>query len=141
MKESPLESLVVSVKINKTISDVWNAWSNPELMPNWLVIYDNFEAKIIKFEFRTGGDSNYIMASKDGKLNYAYNSIISLIIPFEKIEYHLEDGRTAILSFSVTKHQTMVQMEFEPVAHQDVGAQLFAWQTILDNFKNYLERE
>lgn len=137
--ENEKELLNVSVLINKSLELVWETWNDENQMHNWLFISADYETKNPKVDLRLGGSFSYSMASKVGDFDFEYRATYTEIELFRKIAFTLVDDRKAEVLFSSEAGRTCLQISFESVVEQDNDVQIIGWQTILTNFKNYLE--
>lgn len=67
------------------------------------------------------------------------NKIISWVRLNELIEYTLEDDRKVIITFAYADGQTAITEIFEAETTYPVEFQKVGWQSILNNFKKYVE--
>jgi len=79
------------------------------------------------------------MASKDGKMSFDFEGIYEDIIDQKKIAYVLADERRVTVTFEELAGQTQVMETFDAENINSVELQQNGWQTILDNFKKYVE--
>ena len=81
------------------------------------------------------------MAAKDASFSFDFwGTYIS--IEFEKsIEIILGDGRKLWVHFEESTNGTKVKELFEPESENSVELQQMGWQSIIDNFKKYVERK
>jgi uncharacterized protein YndB with AHSA1/START domain len=81
------------------------------------------------------------MSAKDGSTSFDFNGLYTKIVPQEIIEYTLEGGREAQVLFRSYEGGTMVTETFDPEQENTLELQKNGWQSILDNFKQYVEKK
>jgi len=80
------------------------------------------------------------MAAKDKSASFVFHGTYTEIIPFQKIEYFIEDGRKVEIFFNEIDENTTEIFEcFEPEQINALEMQEQGWQSILNQFKNYME--
>ena len=80
------------------------------------------------------------MAAKDKSASFVFHGTYTEIIPFQKIEYHIEDGRKVEVFFNKIDENTtefFERFELEMINALEMLEQ--GWQSILKQFKNYTE--
>jgi uncharacterized protein YndB with AHSA1/START domain len=86
-----------------------------------------------------GGNFNYRMEAKDGSAGFNFVGVYDNVILHRKIEYTIVDGRNVKVIFSESGNITEVTETFEAEKNNPVDMQRDGWQSILDNFKKYVE--
>lgn len=79
------------------------------------------------------------MSAKDGSFSFDFAGTYNNVIQNELIEYVLDDGRKAAITFESVGDATNIQVAFEAESENPLDMQQAGWQAILDNFKNYVE--
>ena len=79
------------------------------------------------------------MASKDGQISFDFNGTYTEVIPMKKFVYTIADGRKVTVKFDVIDDSVILTENFDPESENSIELQRVGWQSILDNFKKYLE--
>ena len=79
------------------------------------------------------------MEAKDGSLGFDFAGEYSKIELFKQINYTIGDGRKVKVSFVSKGNETTVTETFEAEQTHTIEMQQTGWQSILDNFKKYVE--
>lgn len=137
-----MEHTVISIQatVNLPVTKIWDLWVTPEHIMNWNNASDDWHTPKVINELREGGKFNYRMEARDGNVGFDFEGTYDLIIPNDKIEYTIVDGRKVIIDFTSQEHQTHILETFEAETIHDRELQQQGWQAILDNFKKYAEQ-
>ncbi len=132
------------IKVSATIyarpEEVWDSFTNPEHITNWNFENDEWQCSSATNNVEQGGNFSYRMEAKDGSAGFDFEGVYNFIIPFEKIEYTLADGRKIEVLFKKIDESTTEVVEmFEPENSHPVALQQQGWQAILNRFKKYTE--
>ena len=79
------------------------------------------------------------MEAKDGSFGFDFEGIYSNIIENQLIEYHIIDSRKVSIQFIQNQDFVEIIESFDPENENTLELQQQGWQSILDNFKNYVE--
>lgn len=80
------------------------------------------------------------MASRDGKMSFDFEGVYSLVKHHEVIQYRMADGREVQVWFSRDGNATRVTETFDAENVHPVELQRNGWQSIMNNFKKYVEK-
>jgi len=135
------EKTMISVKaiINAPIEKVWKCWTTPEDIVQWNNASDDWHTPRAKNDFRVGGNFNYRMEAKDGSSGFDFSGVYDKITVNEQIDYTIGDGRKVQILFSMVDAKTEVVESFEAEQLFSIEMQRNGWQSILNNFKKYVE--
>ena len=134
-----MDFITVQNTIEATIDNVWELWTNPEHVKQWNFASNDWHCPKASSEFKVGGDFHYIMAAKDGSIEFDFCGTFTKIIDQTSIQIFLEDGREMNLLFEQDGNTTKVTETFEPEEVNSLELQKQGWQAILNNFKAYVE--
>ena len=81
------------------------------------------------------------MEAKDGSMGFDFCGTFSIIEEPNKIEYVLEDDRKVLITFSETEHGIKLVETFDAEDENSAELQKKGWQSILINFKQYVESQ
>ncbi|HEY0092519.1 MAG TPA: SRPBCC domain-containing protein, partial [Flavobacterium sp.] len=90
-------------------------------------------------DLREGGIFLATMASKDGKISFDFGGTYNEVVIGKKLAYSLGDGRQVEVNFDSDGNRTIVTETFDAEGQHSLEMQKNGWQSILDNFKKYVE--
>ena len=135
-----MEPLIVNVTINAPVEKVWAFFTEAEHIMNWNFAHESWHCPKAENKLEIGGEFFYTMAAKDKSASFVFHETYTEIIPFQKIEYHIEDGRKVEVFFhKIDENTTEIFERFEPEMINALEMQEQGWQGILNQFKNYTE--
>jgi len=137
MEKKPI---TVSATVEAPIEKVWEFWTVPEHIMQWNNASDDWHSPKSINDLRTGGKFLTRMEAKDGSMGFDFGGIYDVVIPNDKIEYTMGDGRKVVVDFTDNKNQTTIEETFEAESENSPELQQQGWQAILDNFKKYAEQ-
>lgn len=129
----------VKTDINLPVEKVWEYWTTPEAIVKWNFASDDWQTSRAENDLQVGGKFNYRMEAKDGSFGFDFWGIYDNILPNEMIEYTLGDDRKVKVLFIASDKNTEIIEIFEAENINSVKLQLDGWQSILNNFKKFVE--
>lgn len=134
-----MEMITVETIIEAPIEVVWNLWTNPEHVKQWNFASPDWHCPKATSDFHVGGEFHYIMAAKDGSVEFDFCGTFTKILDQSFIEIFLEDGRELNIQFETEGNATKIIETFEPEEVNSLELQKQGWLAILTNFKKYTE--
>lgn len=131
--------VTIETLIDADVSKVWNYFTAPEHITKWNFASDDWHCPRAVNDLRVGGKMSSRMEAKDGSFGFDFEAIYDAVIDHKKISYTMTDGRQATTNFEVQNDATKVSTTFDAENENPVDMQRTGWQTILDNFKKYVE--
>lgn len=131
--------ITVSVVIDAPIEKVWKCWSEPEHITRWTFASDDWEAPFAENDLQVNGKFKTRMQSKDKKHGFDFTGRYTKVKEHELIEYVMDDGREVSIVFKNIDDQTKITETFDPEEENPSEMQRNGWQSILNNFKKYVE--
>jgi len=131
----------IEAKVNAPLSDVWNAWITSSDITAWNFATDEWQCPKADINFKVGGKFSYRMEAKDGSAGFDFGGVFTKITPNKLIHYQLEDNRIVTIDFIETPSGIRVVESFEAEHENAAEQQKQGWQSILNNFKNHVERK
>ena len=131
--------ITVEAIIEAPIEVVWNLWTNPEHVKHWNFASPDWHCPRAKSDFHDGGEFHYIMAAKDGSVEFDFCGTFTKILDLSFIEIFLEDGRELNIQFETEGNATKIIETFEPEEVNSLELQKQGWLAILNQFKFYAE--
>lgn len=135
-----MEPITIEITILKSVSKVWEYFTEPEHITRWNFASPEWTCPNAENDVQIGGEFNYRMEAKDQSFGFDFKGTYDEVSLFEKIKYHLEDGRNVEVLFeSIDQNTTKVTEVFEPDPEQPAQMQREGWYAILDNFHKHVE--
>ncbi len=135
-----MDLITVESIIEAPIDMVWDFWTKPEHVMHWNFASSDWHCPRANSDFNIGGEFHYIMAAKDGSVEFDFCGTYTKIIDKTFIEIFLEDGRELNIQFESEGNATKIIETFEPEEVNSIELQKQGWQAILNNFKAYAEK-
>ena len=135
-----MERITISTSVNQRVETIWNAYNSSEDIMQWNQASDDWHCTSSTNDLRVGGKFKNRMEAKDGSFGFVFEGTYTTIEPFKHIAYIMPDGRQVNIEFRSKGDTTKVITTFDPEDENPIDMQREGWQSILDNFKNYVER-
>lgn len=135
-----MKKIKVEAIVNGNIEKVWDYWSNPEHITKWAFASEDWYAPHAENDLIIGGKFLTKMAAKDNSSAFDFTGVYTNIVPGEKIEYKMDDGRSVSVTFEkLSDDSVKITEEFEMENINSEELQREGWQAILNNFKKHVE--
>ena len=131
--------ITVENTINAPIDKVWEAWTKPEHVVKWNNASDDWHTPKASNDLREGGKFSFRMEARDGSMGFDFGGVYDIVRNHEYIEYTMSDDRKVKVTFTSLRDATKVIETFEAENTHSIELQKSGWQSILDNFKKYVE--
>lgn len=132
--------IAVSSTIYAPVEKVWELFTEPKHIMQWNNASDDWYTPSAFSDLRVGGTFVSRMESRDGKYGFDFGGEYTQVEQNRLIEYTLGDGRRVSTSFESKGDETIVTTHFDAEETNSVEMQQGGWQSILNNFKKYVER-
>ena len=139
METTSTSSITVETKVQAPLKKVWQYWTVPEHITKWNQASDDWHSPYAENDLRTGGKFLSRMEARDGSFGFDFGGVYDNVKINELIEYTLGDGRKVSVRFTDNGNETRVVEMFEAEDTNPIEMQRGGWQSILDNFKKYVE--
>lgn len=136
-----MNPITIQTVVKAPIEKVWECWNKPEHITGWAFASDDWEAPSSENDLRVGGKFKTRMQAKDGSSGFDFTGIYTAVRENELIEYDMDDGRHVKSEFKETPDGVQITTTFDPETENPEEMQRSGWQTILDNFKKYVENK
>jgi uncharacterized protein YndB with AHSA1/START domain len=142
-----MSQITVSALINSDIDTVWQCLASPSHIQNWNNASPDWHCPKATNELVVGGRFCYNMAARDGSIDFDFAGIFVQVEPPHILEYVLcetgtdplaSDRRVRVLIASECD-STVITQTFDPENQNSEELQKQGWQSILNNFKRYVE--
>ena len=133
------KTITIETTINAPVDKVWKCWTAPADIMQWNNASSDWHTPSAENDLRPGGKFTSRMEAKDGSMGFDFGGTYDEVIPHKNISYTLDDNRKVTLSFSSAGNTTHIVETFEMESTHPEEMQRTGWQSILDNFKKYVE--
>ena len=139
MTTSNKQMVTVETTVNAPIDKVWKVWNTPEHITKWNTGSADWHTPYAENDLRVGGKFLARMAAKDGSASFDFNGTYDEVQTNKSIAYTIEGGRKVKITFTSMGKTVKIVETFEPETENTLELQRIGWQTILNNFKAYVE--
>ena len=133
------QQITVQTNVQAPLTKVWKLWTEPEHIMQWNNASPDWHTPSATNDLRTGGSFTSRMEAKDGSAGFAFGGTYSEVIDGQKIAYEMSDGRMVEILFEENDGVTTVTETFDAETENSAEMQKAGWQSIIDNFKSYVE--
>lgn len=133
------QPITITSDINAPVEKVWEYWNKPEHITKWAFASDDWEAPFAENDIKEGGKFKTTMAAKDKSTSFDFEGVYTAVKEYELIEYDMSDGRHVKVLFEQAPNGVKVTEAFDPENENPEEMQRSGWQSILNNFKKYVE--
>ncbi len=137
--ENNKTTITIETLVTAPISKVWECWTEPADIMNWNAASDDWHAPRAENDLRVGGTFTCRMEAKDGSFGFDFGGTYADVVPQKHIAYTLGDGRKVDITFEEQGDQVHITEFFEAESTNPIEKQKDGWQSILNNFKKYVE--
>ncbi len=131
--------ITVQTAVKAPVDKVWKMWREPEHIKKWNNASDDWHTPTAENDLRTGGQFTSRMEARDGSMGFDFAGVYDEVKKHEVINYTMGDDRKVWIRFSEKNDQIEIVETFEAESENSVEMQKGGWQSILDNFKKYVE--
>ncbi len=132
-------SITVEASINSPVQKVWDFYTQPEHIVKWNNASEDWHTPNAENDLREGGRFISRMEAKDGSSGFDFSGTYNQVVENSLIKYTMDDNRKVTIEMNEKDGQTEVKVTFDPESENDPELQKSGWQSILDNFKSYVE--
>ncbi|MDH3244506.1 MAG: SRPBCC family protein [Saprospiraceae bacterium] len=138
---SPSEKLKITVQttISKPADIVWELWTKPEHIIHWNFASDDWHCPRAENDLQPDGRFMWRMEAKDGSMGFDFSGTYEEILSKRLIRYRMDDDRIATIHFEEDDDSTRIIEIFEAEGMNPIELQKAGWQSILNNFRKYVE--
>lgn len=135
-----MEPIKIDITILAPVEKVWDYFNSPEHIIKWNFAHESWQCPRSENDVKAGGKFNTRMEAKDGSFGFDLKGIYDEVKTYEKLKYHLEDGRNVEVIFEkIDANTTKVTEIFDPETENSAEMQRDGWYAILNNFHKYVE--
>lgn len=100
---------------------------------------DSWECSNAENDLKVGGKLKATMSAKDKSFSFEFGGTYTKVIDKELLEFVMGDNRKVIVEFKKVETGVKVIETFDAENLNSVEMQKQGWQSILNNFKKYVE--
>lgn len=140
MSNSDTQDITIDVTIYAPMDRIWQCWTEPDHIIHWNYAIAAWHCPKAAADLRPGGKFNFRMEAKDGSMGFDFAGVYDTIEHHKRVDYTIADGRKVQNIFATDGSSTKMTTIFEAETINDVEMQRNGWQSILNNFKAYVEK-
>lgn len=129
----------IEATIHSPLKKVWSYWTEPTHITQWNFAIPEWHCPKAENDLKVGGKYSARMEARDGSFGFDFEAIYDEVIPQKVLAYTMPDGRKVITSFDESGANTKVTTIFDAETQNPEEMQKNGWQSILNNFKKYVE--
>jgi uncharacterized protein YndB with AHSA1/START domain len=133
-----MNKIIINSIINAPQSKVWQYYTSPEHITQWNFADPSWCCPSASNDMRVGGIYIARMEARDGSFGFDFEAVYDQIEEGKSFTYTAGD-RQVIVVFEAIGEQTKLIISFDPEDENPLEMQQQGWQSILDNFKQYVE--
>jgi len=134
-----MSKIKISTTINSPVEQIWQFYTTPNHIVQWNNASKDWHTTSAVNDLKVGGKFLYRMEAKDGSEGFDFTGEYTAIDKNKLIKYKMDDGREAEVKFANNEVTTNVDVTFDAEEGISKELQQSGWQSILDNFKKYVE--
>lgn len=131
--------ITIQITILADRKKVWDYYTDPKHIVNWNFASDDWCCPSAENDLQVGGKYKARMEARDKSFGFDFEAVYNEIVEGDKFTYTLEDGREVNVSFATLDDKTKVTIVFDAEKENPEEMQRNGWQSILNNFKSYVE--
>jgi uncharacterized protein YndB with AHSA1/START domain len=139
MNTKNLKPIIVQITIQANIDHVWKCWTKPEHITKWNFATNEWCCPRAENDVVKNGKFSWSMEAKDGSMGFDFAGIYEDVIPQKLITYRLPDDRLVSIDFEKSGDEVTLSETFDAEGTNTDEQQRAGWQSILENFKIYVE--
>jgi uncharacterized protein YndB with AHSA1/START domain len=137
-----MSTISISQNIKASPSQVFESYLNPKDNQRWQNAGGGWSTGFVNIDAQNGGRFEAEFKAADGVNDFVFGGTFDQIIPNQKINYTMDDGRKSEVLFEeISPNQTKVSINFEAENQNSAELQQQGWNQILVNFKTFVERK
>ena len=134
-----MEKITIQRTINAPIQKVWDYYTQPEHITKWNFADVSWHCPSSSNDLSVGGKMLARMEAKDGSFGFDFEGTYDEVEFNQSLVYTMPDKRNVRVTFEENGNQTHVTVVFDAENMNPVEMQRQGWQSILNNFSNYVE--
>lgn len=133
--------ITIQTIINSEMEKVWDFYTDPKHIIHWNFASNDWCCPRAENDLQVGGRYKSRMEAIDKSFGFDFEAIYDAVNIGESFTYTLlDDGRTVNVSFESIESKTKLTIVFDAEKENSEEMQRNGWQSILNNFKSYVEK-
>lgn len=132
--------VTIRAHVQADIPRVWKALTSPQDIVQWNFAVPEWHCPRAVCDPVVGGTYTYRLEAKDGSMGFDFGGRFTDVVPMKMLASVLDDGRKVVVNLEKSGSGVDVIQTFQAEGTNPVEMQRQGWQSILDNFKLYVER-
>ena len=132
------QAITVQSIVAAPLEKVWRAYTTPDDIKQWNAASEDWHTPSATVDLREGGVFSSRMEARDGSMGFDFAGTYTRIETHRLIEYDFGD-RHARVEFTPGEDGVRITVTFDAESEHPIDVQRDGWQSILDNFKRYVE--
>ena len=132
------QAVTVQSIVAAPLEKVWRAYTTPDDIKQWNAASEDWHTPSATVDLREGGAFSSRMEARDGSMGFDFAGTYTRIETHRLIEYDFGD-RHARVEFTPGEDGVRITVTFDAESEHPIDVQRDGWQSILDNFKRYVE--
>lgn len=141
MEQTERISITIETTVPVSPELAWEYWTKPAHITQWNQASEDWHSPWSENDLRVGGKFTTRMESKDGKFGFDFWGIYDVVEPFHVLNSTLGDGRKVRATFEPVAAGTRIVETFEAEDENSVEMQRQGWQSIMDSYRRYVEKQ
>lgn len=133
------KKITVQVTVNANSKKVWDYYTNPTHVVKWNFADPSWHCPSVENDMKIGGTYKARMEAKDSSFGFDFEAVYKELEIGKSFTYAFGDREATVEFVDVNDNQTNVIVTFDPENENPIEMQKGGWQSILNNFKNYVE--
>lgn len=141
-----MQKITTEIVVNASLEKVWSAYTEPNSITGWAFASDDWEAPHVENDLRVGGKFLTRMSAKDKSFGFDFTGTYTKVELYKQINYIMDKApndsqsrEAEILFTDLGNNQIKVTVTFDSEDQNPIEMQKHGWQSILNNFKKYIE--
>ena len=130
----------IEANISAPLKKVWSYWTSPDHITKWNFADPSWCCPSASNDLKVGGKYTARMEAKDGSFGFDFEGIYDEVSVQKRLIYTMSVGRKVNTQFESAGDMTKITTVFDAEAENSLEMQKSGWQAILNNFKNYTEK-
>lgn len=134
------QTITISARINAPVEKVWEFFTEPKHIMAWNFASPDWHAPRAENNVVVGGRFVSRMEAKDGSAGFDFGGTYTEVEKNKTLAYTMDGvDRKVHVSFKSVEGSTQIEETFDAETENSLERQRQGWQSILDNFKKYVE--
>lgn len=141
-----MQKIKIEVLVQAGVEKVWKDYTDPESVKGWAFASDDWECPYAEADVREGGRFLTRMEAKDKSFGFDFTGTYTEVEEGKRLVYVMDKSESEpvargceVLFIPENGEQTTVVVVFDSEDENPVEMQKEGWQSILNNFKKFVE--